>query len=55
MSYLKFMKNLRPMCFEEKLSPGALNRVLHADGQFAIFKKREQRSFVKRGAWNELG
>lgn len=43
------------MCFEQKLSAGALNRVLNAHGQFAIFKKRRQRSFVKRGAWNELG
>lgn len=49
------MKNLRHMCFEQKLSAGALNRVLNAHGQFAIFKKRRQRSFVKRGAWNELG
>lgn len=34
---------------------GALNRVLNVHGQFAMLKKREQRSFVKRGAWNELG
>ena len=36
-------------------SRSRLNRVLNVYGQFAIFKRRRQRRFVKRGAWNKLG